>query len=73
MLKRTRVVLKTYACGYAVDTETFGQYCLQLARDLVHPNMYKFWYMPSAVHKGLIHGSAIIEALPVPIGMVSGL
>lgn len=72
ILKKTRVVLKTYACGYAIDTEVFGHFCLELARALVDPSKYKFWFMPSAVHKALIHGAAIIQALPVPIGMVSG-
>lgn len=72
MLKKAKVVLKTFSCGYAVDTQAFKQYCIQFSRELVDEKMYKFWYTPVAVHTALIHGAEIIEQLPVPIGMISG-
>lgn len=55
------VILKTMACGYKVNTEAFETYCWQTAKIFV--DKYPWSYMPSSIHKILIHGSDIIKKL----------
>lgn len=56
-------------CGYKVNTEAFETYCWQTAKIFV--DKYPWFYMPSSIHKILIHGLDIIKKASLPIGMIS--
>lgn len=70
ILKRCRTVLRTIACGYAVDVAVFKNYALETARMLV--TLYPWYYMPASVHAVLVDGAAYMQYSPVPIGLLSG-
>ncbi|CAH0399489.1 unnamed protein product [Chilo suppressalis] len=58
------------SCGEFVDVEKFRQYCAATARK--YDELYEWYYMPSSVHKLLIHGADIIEHNNfIPIGKLS--
>lgn len=69
LIKRFGVILQTISCGYTVNVEAFRSYIRTTAEKYVH--LYSWYYMPSSVHKLLIHGADIIEAAVLPIGMFS--
>lgn len=69
LITRFSVILRTMACGYKVNTDAFRIYCLKTAELFV--NQYPWFYMPSSVHKILIHGADIISNVSLPIGMMS--
>lgn len=54
------------ASGYDINPDAFQQYDRDTAQLLV--NLYPWFYLPSAVHKVLIHGGDIIRASLLPIG-----
>lgn len=47
----------------------FGEYCEDTAERYL--SLYSWYYMPNTIHKVLIHGSKIISAAMLPIGMLS--
>lgn len=55
VIKNLGTILRTMACGYAI----------------LLINLYFWYYMPSSVHKILIHGAEIIKCAALPIGMFS--
>lgn len=69
LIKRFGVILQTISCGYTVNVEAFRNYIRKTAEKYVQ--LYSWYYMPSSVHKLLIHGADIIEAAVLPIGMFS--
>lgn len=69
IISRFSVILRTMACGYKVNTHAFKMYCWQTAEIFVE--MYPWFYMPSSVHKILLHGADIINNISLPIGMMS--
>lgn len=70
LIERYGIVLQTLACGMKIDTEKFSQYCKDTAK--LYVSLYDWFYMPSSVHKLLIHESKIIENFAlIPIGMLS--
>ena len=44
-------------------------YCMQTVE--IYVALYPWFYMPSSVHKILIHGAVIINHASFPIGMMS--
>lgn len=68
-LKRLYVILTTMCSGYEIDVDAFTQYCMATAKLFVE--RYPWYYMPSSLHRILIHGPQIIKAAPLPIGMFS--
>lgn len=69
LIERFSVILRTMACGYQINTELFRDYTLKTAQIFVEN--YPWFYMPSSVHKILIHGADIINSVAIPIGMMS--
>lgn len=70
LIKRFSVILQVISCGEHVDVEKFREYCATTARRYV--DHYAWYYMPSSVHKLLLHGADIIEHNNfIPIGKLS--
>lgn len=69
LIKRFHVVLQTISCGLEVNVTKFQDYALETARYFVQ--LYPWFYMPTSVHKILIHGYEIIESMLLPIGQMS--
>lgn len=69
LIYRFSVILRTLACGYEIDTEAFQHYALQTA--IIFVDLYPWFYMPTSVHKILMHGAEIIKHFALPIGMMS--
>lgn len=66
LITRFSYILKTISCGYEVNADQFDEYAKQTAKLFV--DLYPWFYMPSSVHKVLIHGGDIIRAALLPIG-----
>ena len=69
IIAKSKVMLQAILSGIGIDTEKFKVYCLNLAKRYVE--LYPWYPMPTSVHVILIHGYAIIEASPLPIGRLS--
>lgn len=69
IIRKFGVVLRDMSCGYNVNTDAFRQYAYETAEIFVHE--YPWFYMPSSIHKILIHGGEIISNVGLPIGMMS--
>ncbi|KAJ4425626.1 hypothetical protein ANN_27822 [Periplaneta americana] len=69
IITRFRVILQTLLSGYAIDVDNFQVYTLETARKYV--NRYPWYYMPTTVHKILIHSPHIISSALLPIGQLS--
>lgn len=69
LIRRFATVLQALSCGYDVSEEDFGNYALETAKLFV--DLYPWYYMPTSVHKILLHGSSIISAALLPIGQMS--
>ncbi|KAL4104078.1 hypothetical protein QTP88_019391 [Uroleucon formosanum] len=63
------VILQVISSGQQVNHIKFGNYCLKTAERYI--SLYKWYYMPSSVHKLLLHGAEIIQHAIVPIGQLS--
>ena len=64
--KQCHVILQVIVSGFPVNVEKFTEYCLEIAKKFVE--LYPWYYMPTVIHKILIHGYQIIEWAPLPIG-----
>ena len=69
LIHRLHVILQVMACGHAVDAVQFAEYCDSTAE--LYVQLYNWYYMPVSVHKVLVHGAAVVDALPLPLGMLS--
>ncbi|XP_034192452.2 uncharacterized protein LOC117609839 [Osmia lignaria lignaria] len=69
LIKRFHTILQTISCGYEINLPKFQQYTLNTARKFVH--LYPWYYMPTSVHKLLMHGTEIIDSSILPIGQMS--
>lgn len=54
------------SCGHNIISETFESYALETAKQFVA--LYPWFYLPSSVHKILVHGAEIIKSALLPIG-----
>lgn len=64
------VILQTMSSGMAIDSKMFSKYTYSTAQ--LYVNNYNWYYMPSSMHKILIHGEKIIEYYAIlPIGQLS--
>lgn len=70
LIRRFAIILEAISSGYHIDVVKFEEYAqatMQLYLDL-----YSWYYIPSSVHKVLMHGAAIIESFGlIPIGQLS--
>ena len=58
-------VLQVMACGHRIDPQKCKAFCDETANLIVQ--LYGWYYMPVSVHKVLVHGPAVVEALPLPL------
>lgn len=54
------------ASGQDINIDAFEEYGVQTAKLFV--SLYPWFYMPSSVHKILIHGADVIRFAILPIG-----
>lgn len=66
LIKRFYIILITLNSGFDIDSNKYKEYAEETAK--LYIDSYKWYYMPLSVHKMLLHGSEIIEALPITIG-----
>lgn len=69
LIHRFSVILRTLSCGYAINTDAFHEYARDTAMKFVA--LYPWYYMPSSIHRILIHGADIIKKAVLPIGLLS--
>ncbi|XP_028146043.1 uncharacterized protein LOC126891809 [Diabrotica virgifera virgifera] len=69
VIMRFGIILRTLSCGYAIDVRAFEEYCLETAK--LYVAKYSWYYMPSSVHKILLHGAIVIKEAILPIGQLS--
>lgn len=70
LVRRFAVILQAITSGEHVAVSNFREYALETAKKYVE--LYDWYYMPSTVHKLLIHGADIIASNAiVPIGSLS--
>lgn len=69
LIKRFAIILRTINSGYEINVENFEKYCLKTAERYVEK--YNWYYMPTSVHKLLIHGAVTVKYAIVPIGELS--
>jgi len=69
LINRFHVILQVISCGHDIDLLKFEEYAVATARKFVE--LYPWYYMPTSVHKLLIHGQKIIASALLPIGQMS--
>lgn len=69
LIKRFAVILQTISSGFEIDVEKFSEYTKETAK--LYNELYNWYYMPSSVHKILIHGADVIKSSILPIGQLS--
>lgn len=70
LINRLYIILQALSSGAMINAEKFGNYAMETAR--IYVSNYEWYYMPSSVHKILIHGESIIKHFAVlPIGQLS--
>lgn len=69
LIKRFHVILQIISCGFEINVDEFEKYAVETARRYVL--LYPWYYMPTTVHKLLIHGPKIIGVSMLPIGQMS--
>lgn len=69
LIERFANILHVMASGHKIDCDKFERYAYETAELFVH--LYSWYYMPPSVHKILIHGSAIMKTMILPIGYFS--
>lgn len=66
LIKRFSNILCAIASGIEINPEAFDAYALDTAKLFV--NLYPWYYIPSSVHKILIHGADVLRFAIVHIG-----
>ena len=69
LVENFATILGTMSSGLHINTIAFKELCLDTAHLFV--DLYPWYYMPQSVHRVLIHGYLVLEALSLPIGMMS--
>lgn len=69
LIEKFSLILRIIASGYKINTDEF-KVLLDETRTL-YINLYNWYYMPSTIHKVLVHGCDIIEFFELPIGELS--
>lgn len=67
LIQRFGVILSALSSGYEINVNAFEVYSLETARRFV--KLYPWFYMPSSIHKILIHGADVIQHALLPIGL----
>lgn len=69
LIRRFGIILIALSSGYSLNITNFNNYAKDTAN--LYVEKYSWYRMPVSVHKILIHGSAVAEAIILPIGMMS--
>lgn len=69
LIYKFKLILIAVAINVPIDPEKFGKLCEEAAQIWV--KKYGWYYMPTSVHKVLIHGKEIMLRSVLPIGMMS--
>lgn len=69
LIKRFHVILQVISCGFEINIPKFRDYTEITAKKFVE--LYGWYYMPTTMHKILIHSHQIIDSLILPIGQMS--
>lgn len=69
LIKKFHVILQVISSGHEINLIKFKEYTLVTARTFVE--LYPWFYMPTSVHKLLLHGTEIIAHALLPIGQMS--
>lgn len=69
IINRFHSILQTILSEYDINVTEFEKYALETAKLFVLA--YSWYYMPTTVHKLLIHGPQIIQSALLPIGQLS--
>jgi len=69
LLNDLHTVLVAISSGLPLSASKFGTFCQEIAQRYV--KVYPWYFMPSATHKLLVHGEAIIRTSLLPVGMLS--
>lgn len=69
LINRFHVVLQAITSGHDINVDKFRDYAIETARLFV--KLYPWYYMPTSIHKLLIHGPEIIASALLPIGQLS--
>lgn len=70
LIQRLYIILQVLPSGVMINASRFGKYAKETAQLFV--NDYKWYYMPSSIHKILIHGESVIRHFSVlPFGQLS--
>lgn len=60
-------ILIAMASGQNINIDAFDNYCTETVR--LYVSLYPWFYMPSCVHKILLHGADVIHNALLPIGI----
>lgn len=66
LINKFALVLRILSCGRKIRTEEFTKLLME-TRNL-YLECYSWYYMPSSVHKVLMHGCEVIQYFDLPIG-----
>ena len=69
LIKCLSVLLFALNSNHYINPAKYNQYAEDTA--LYHVELYPWFLMPISVHKMLMHGAAVIDALIIPIGQAS--
>ncbi|XP_076385284.1 uncharacterized protein LOC143264017 [Megachile rotundata] len=69
LIKRFHIILQVISSPYKINTTKFHIYTQDTVKYYVQN--YGWYYMPTSVHKILIHGTEIIQNALLPIGQIS--
>lgn len=69
LIKRFAVILQTISSGFEINVDKFDTYAKETAK--LYTELYNWYYMPSSVHKVLIHGADVVKSSLLPIGQLS--
>ncbi|KAJ8676990.1 hypothetical protein QAD02_012777 [Eretmocerus hayati] len=69
LIEMFKIILEVINCPREIDADKFKEYTNQVVS--LYLNNYDWHPLPPSVHKTLMHGSKIIETLPVPKGALS--
>lgn len=69
LIESFQIILRVLASGCKINTTKF-KVLLNQTREL-YLKLYNWYYMPSTVHKILVHGCDVIEFFDLPIGQLS--
>lgn len=69
LINRVRIILIALACQFPLDAELFDEFCSQTAEHYV--KLYKWFPLPSSIHKVLMHSRDIMMANELPVGVLA--